>query len=385
MRHAMLVPLQLLTREAHPPVQESRAGDMYYNTKLDIVFVFNGTRWDGLKGAGSEEVVIQPMDPSRIDAELWVDTDDPGGPSGGGSGYLPLYGGQLSGPLTIIPTDPLQTALYVATGGIYVEAGGVAASNFTPSMPDHLTTKAYVDSLIGTGGGGGGGGGGGADEIIIQAMEPEDPALEVWINPEVTGVGGEDEIVVQTAEPTDPRLELWINPETPPSGLDGTFVNVIGDTMEGPLLLRGDPELALEAATKQYVDLHGGGMDPAVADARYVNVTGDTLTGPLTMGMNNVIFNNGKDQARLGLLQSFPDQVGYPTFKVELFDDSDSNGLVSLEVRPDGVMVQPPTLDGDATTKKYVNDNFARVTVSVEEPASPSIGDIWIYQTAPAR
>lgn len=43
------------------------------------------------------------------------------------------------------------------------------------------------------------------------------------------------------------------------TGGDPSKVDVVGDTMTGPLVLPGDPSLDLQAATKQYVDTHGGG------------------------------------------------------------------------------------------------------------------------------
>lgn len=43
------------------------------------------------------------------------------------------------------------------------------------------------------------------------------------------------------------------------TGGDPNKVDVVGDTMTGPLVLPGDPVSDLQAATKAYVDAHGGG------------------------------------------------------------------------------------------------------------------------------
>ena len=56
-------------------------------------------------------------------------------------------------------------------------------------------------------------------------------------------------------------------------------VNKAGDTMTGPLVLSGDPTEDNQAATKKYVDEHGGGGP----SGDYLPLTGGTLTGPLTL------------------------------------------------------------------------------------------------------
>lgn len=55
-------------------------------------------------------------------------------------------------------------------------------------------------------------------------------------------------------------------------------VNKAGDTMTGPLVLPGDPTQPMEAATKQYVDQHGGG-----ASGDFLPLSGGTMTGPITL------------------------------------------------------------------------------------------------------
>ena len=43
------------------------------------------------------------------------------------------------------------------------------------------------------------------------------------------------------------------------AAVTGDYVKISGDTMTGPLVLPGDPNTDLEAATKQYVDASSGG------------------------------------------------------------------------------------------------------------------------------
>jgi hypothetical protein len=90
---------------------------------------------------------------------------------------------------------------------------------------------------------------------------------------------------------------------------DSRYVNITGDTLNGPLVLSGNPTTELQAATKEYVDLNSGKTTTSASlnastgvltqtrsdnttytvnlftglDGRYVNTTGDTLTGPLLL------------------------------------------------------------------------------------------------------
>jgi len=105
------------------------------------------------------------------------------------------------------------------------------------------------------------------DEVIVAAgpSEPIGDNLEIWIDSSATG----------------PVFDAYSRSEA-----DAVFVNVVGDTMNGPLYLHGDPTGPLEAATKDYVDTHSGGggtggLDEATANGLYVNIIGDTMTGPL--------------------------------------------------------------------------------------------------------
>jgi len=64
------------------------------------------------------------------------------------------------------------------------------------------------------------------------------------------------------------------------TGGDPNKVDVAGDTMTGPLVLPGDPSLGLQAATKDYVDTHGGGGGGGTPSGTVVSETsyGQTAT-----------------------------------------------------------------------------------------------------------
>lgn len=64
----------------------------------------------------------------------------------------------------------------------------------------------------------------------------------------------------------------------------GGFVRKTGDTLTGPLVLPAKPTLALQAATKSYVDdLLPSYYTRTLSDARYLQLTGGTLTGALVL------------------------------------------------------------------------------------------------------
>jgi hypothetical protein len=76
---------------------------------------------------------------------------------------------------------------------------------------------------------------------------------------------------------------------------DGLYVKKTGDTVSGDLtvnghlMLQGDPQYGLEAASKLYVDTQvsnvtlGGGLSQVIADQLYLSLTGGTLTGILQL------------------------------------------------------------------------------------------------------
>lgn len=85
-------------------------------------------------------------------------------------------------------------------------------------------------------------------------------------------------------------------------------VNKAGDTMTGYLVLHADPDAALKAATKQYVDSVAAGLDvkPSVKCATTANITlsgEQTLDGVLTSA-SRVLVKNQSTQAENGIYVS---------------------------------------------------------------------------------
>jgi len=116
---------------------------------------------------------------------------------------------------------------------------GVLYHPFTPTVPDHVANKRYVDMVI---------------EML---PTPEEPGISQ-------------------------------------AAADARYVNITGDAMTGYLSLHALPTDPMHASTKQYVDQAIAAIPPPAqsgisqgdADARYVNITGDTMSGGLQINSN---------------------------------------------------------------------------------------------------
>lgn len=109
-------------------------------------------------------------------------------------------------------------------------------------------------------------------------------------------------------------------------------VNKAGDTMTGPLVLSGDPTQPMEAATKQYVDQHGGGTG-----GDFLPLSGGTMTGPITLAAD-------PSTAMQAATKQYADKM-LPL----------AGGTMTGNLLLNG----KPTQDNGAATKKYVDDAVA--------------------------
>ncbi len=80
----------------------------------------------------------------------------------------------------------------------------------------------------------------------------------------------------------------YLQPSAANSTNDARFVQLSGSTMTGPLVLSGDPTLALHPATKQYVDNAIQGLD-AKASVRVATTANITLSAPQTIDTISVV------------------------------------------------------------------------------------------------
>lgn len=110
-------------------------------------------------------------------------------------------------------------------------------------------------------------------------------------------------------------------------------VSKSGDTMTGPLVLPGDPTEDNQAATKKYVDEHGGGGP----SGDYLPLSGGTLTRPLTLAAD-------PSTAMQAATKQYADKM------LPLAGGTMTGALT---------LAADPTSDMQAATKKYVDDAVA--------------------------
>ena len=132
-------------------------------------------------------------------------------------------------------------------------------------------------------------------------------------------------------------------------------VNKSGDTMTGPLVLPGDPTQPMEAATKQYVDQHGGG-----ASGDFLPLSGGTMTGPITLAAD-------PSTAMQAATKQYAD-------KMLPLAGGTMTGALTLPA--------DPTSDMQAATKKYVDDMAGglvqQTSISIKSSAvSRTFGSVW--------
>lgn len=79
-----------------------------------------------------------------------------------------------------------------------------------PVLPQDAATRKWTEDLVG---------GESGNEVVIQADEPTDPLLELWVDYDAVGseAVGADEVFIQNGQPVEPSAELWLD-------LDATFV-----------------------------------------------------------------------------------------------------------------------------------------------------------------
>jgi hypothetical protein len=132
--------------------------------------------------------------------------------------------------------EALSSVITALTNGKVARAGDTMTGPLTlpgdPTQPLQATTKQYVDA---------------GDSTLRTYVDQRDQATLQTLSQQI--IAGDQ-------------------------ALDAKKVNRAGDTMTGPLVLPGDPTDPLQAATKAYVDAHGGGSGGGgIPDAPYDDKT----------------------------------------------------------------------------------------------------------------
>jgi hypothetical protein len=144
------------------------------------------------------------------------------------------------------------------------------------------------------------------------------------------------------------------NVQTSLQGLDAGKVDLAGDTMQGVLVLAGNPVAPLDAVTKQYVDSKNADQDLALGAK--VNVAGDTMAGSLIL--STALPTIALESAAKGYVDAQRDT------RVAKAGDTMA-GILKLAADPAAPL--------DAATKQYVDQRSGSVSVTGPELAGTGL------------
>lgn len=284
-----------------------------------------------------------PTDPHHAANKAYVDAQISGAglnPQYVALNYLALAGGTLTGPLTLAgaPTAALHAATkqYVDT----VAAGFVTQATFSQAI-SAMASESYVNSLYAQQA---------ARELYHDSYTLNGTTNTIYLREKPSG----DVMVWYNGQPlprsqvavSDTYITLPFNPngtvETLYFGATGTgsqfvgYLPLAGGTMTGALLLAADPIVAMQAATKQYVDnavttsLAGLVTQTALASSAGAGMVGyqtTTVAAALTSLFNTTLTdapNNGSTYARKNGAWS---QITIPTLMSQLQDVNVTEGI----------------------------------------------------------
>lgn len=221
-------------------------------------------------------------------------------------------------------------------------------------------------------------------DTAVHKVQAQADSMETAVEQATTAAQAATQAAQAATEAAQAAADKAQDAETTANNIAGSLagkVNKTGDTMTGPLILSGDPVSDLQAATKKYVDEHGGG-------GKYLPLAGGTLTGPLSFGRsNNGISGSVSTEASLSVTTQPTGPKMIETlslgtiFGPKLLVTSDKtatdwNGkVIALRPDTDGTNIVldgsnhfrikkllPPTDPGDAATKAYVDANAGGVS-----------------------
>jgi hypothetical protein len=215
--------------------QPPTPGDLYFNTGINAMFVWNGSlqRWDTFDGGGT--------------VSTFLDLTDTPNAYAGQAGSMVVVNPAADGLLFEVPFRQAQAdARFLNLAGGTLT--GFLLLHAAPTQPLHAATKGYADSL---------------DAATRAAFAAADTQIR-------TDFASADTQIRTDFQAADAALQTQINTRLPLSG----------GTLTGALTLPGDPTQNLQAAPKQYVDtkvaaLTGGQVIPSSATP--IVLTGTSL------------------------------------------------------------------------------------------------------------
>lgn len=138
------------------------------------------------------------------------------------------------------------------------------------------------------------------------------------------------------------RLEVGVGNTTT------TYAKVSGDTLTGPLVLAGDPAVALGVATKQCVDAHSGSGLP---------LTGGTLSGALAITASGLGLSVSNNALVSGALTATTLSVSGPGTALAVSNNAQIGALTCGAASFSGAvtLAADPTVALGCATKRYVD------------------------------
>jgi uncharacterized membrane protein SpoIIM required for sporulation len=155
------------------------------------------------------------------------------------------------------------------------------------------------------------------------------------------------------------------------TGTEGGYLPIGGGTMQGPLTLAGPPVTALQAATKAYVDAATGSFPDAPANgqtygrhnnawATVLSLAGGTMTGILTLAQNPVL---ALDAATKGYVDGMAGGIPEAPSNGQAYGRSNAAWVTVVSTAGGGIVAGPlqvltaPILATDVANKTYVDSH----------------------------
>ena len=206
-------------------------------------------------------------------------------------------------------------------------------------------------------------------DTAVHKVQTQADSMETAVDQATTAAQAATQAAQAATEAAQDAADKAQDAETTANNIAGSLagkVNKTGDTMTGPLILPGDPTEDNQAATKGYVDSHGGGLP----------TTGGDMTGAIAF--------NYQGQFSGKILGS---QRGSENRCLRLDGGTDPGDTVIMTIAKDGVNLQKtgnatstkisgvdnPTNSQDVATKAYVDAKLSYHPILKDDTATGAV------------